>query len=232
MLGPLCFTCLTLVPALNGRLRVQLLFCRAQGSHGRFSSTSVLGVSFRKFVVWFGIREEIWETWLRVALPPAAKAHLCSGSPTSWESLPWPVAVQLEPSVSLRHGLHLTCAVFPHAVSSSVFLCFLMWKPRPREVTSFAGKNQGVNLGLLVSVLTAPLWQLRGDVPLDFCMSSPPTRISWGLHKGLVSLPTSPALCPPVLSLIAAQDSRQNHPVQLLGCLDFLCSIHALLTHL
>ncbi|XP_035114911.1 ceroid-lipofuscinosis neuronal protein 6 isoform X4 [Callithrix jacchus] len=37
--------------------------------------------------------------------------------------------------------------------------------------------------------------------------------------------------CPAqIYSIIAAQNSRQNHPVQLLGCLDFLCCICALLT--
>lgn len=67
------------------------------------------------------------------------------------------MAVQLEPSVNIGYGRHFTCAAFPHAVSPSGFSYFVMWKPRPREVTSFAGKNQGLNLGLLVSVLIAPL---------------------------------------------------------------------------
>lgn len=56
-----------------------------------------------------------------------------------------------------------------------------MCKLRPGEVTSLAGKNQGLNLGLVVSVLIAALWQLRCDVPLYSCMSSPPTRMLLGI---------------------------------------------------
>lgn len=99
-----------------------------------------------------------------IALSPATEGHLGSGSSSTWGSL-----------TALNSGgpFRTTCGYqirshfisyvgLAYAVSDSVFFLFCMWKHihilymcknvsclRPREVTSFAGKSQGLNPGLL-----------------------------------------------------------------------------------